>query len=132
MHIPRTLRLLAALLALVLLLQPWASNAQQPNSGAPKQTDTPAQAANANTAPPKPPSPHDLTPADLEAFFDGVIPMQLQRSDIAGASVLVMKDGQLLLKKGYGYANFKDKKPVDPGCARLSVLVVPTFTGLLP
>jgi CubicO group peptidase (beta-lactamase class C family) len=25
-----------------------------------------------------------------------------------------MKDGQLLLQKGYGYSNFKDKKPVDP------------------
>src|SRR5262249_54841088 len=24
------------------------------------------------------------------------------------------KNGQLLLQKGYGYSNFKDKKPVDP------------------
>ena len=40
--------------------------------------------------------------------------MQLERSDIAGASVLVMKDGQVLLQKGYGYADLKTKKPVDP------------------
>lgn len=57
---------------------------------------------------------HALTSPDLEAFFDGIIPMQLERSDIAGASVLVMKDGQVLLEKGYGYSDLKNKKPVDP------------------
>ena len=40
--------------------------------------------------------------------------LQLERSDIAGASVLVMKDGNVLLQKGYGYADVKSKKPVDP------------------
>jgi CubicO group peptidase (beta-lactamase class C family) len=40
--------------------------------------------------------------------------MQIERSDIAGASVLVMKDGNVLLQKGYGYADLKSKKPVDP------------------
>src|SRR5215472_1057018 len=57
---------------------------------------------------------HTLDQADLTAFFDGVLPLQLERSDIAGASVLVMKDGNVLLTKGYGYADFKSKKPVDP------------------
>src|SRR5205814_5422730 len=46
--------------------------------------------------------------------FDGIFPLQLERSDIAGASVLVMKDGALLLKKGYGYSDVKAKRPVDP------------------
>ena len=57
---------------------------------------------------------HALESSDLEAFFDGILPLQLERSDVAGASVLVMKDGQVLLKKGYGYADVKSKKPVDP------------------
>ena len=57
---------------------------------------------------------HALESSDLEAFFDGILPLQLERSDVAGASVLVMKDGQILLKKGYGYADVKTKKPVDP------------------
>lgn len=57
---------------------------------------------------------HPLTPADLETFFDGILPLQLERSDIAGASVLVMKDGNILLQKGYGYADIKTRKPVDP------------------
>jgi CubicO group peptidase (beta-lactamase class C family)/cytochrome b561 len=57
---------------------------------------------------------HQLDQADLTAFFDGILPLQLERSDIAGASVLVMKDGNILLEKGYGYAEVKTKKPVDP------------------
>lgn len=57
---------------------------------------------------------HVLDQADLTAFFDGILPLQLERSDIGGASVLVMKDGNVLLEKGYGYAEVKSKKPVDP------------------
>ena len=64
--------------------------------------------------PQNPSSAHTLTPDDLETFFDGILPLQLERSDIAGASVLVMKDGNVLLQKGYGFADVKTKKPVDP------------------
>jgi CubicO group peptidase (beta-lactamase class C family) len=59
-------------------------------------------------------APHPLEKTDLEAFFDGIIPLQLERSDIAGATVLVMKDGKELLKKGYGFADVSKKKAVDP------------------
>lgn len=57
---------------------------------------------------------HALTAADVEAFLDGVIPLQLERSDIAGASVLVMQGDTVLLQKGYGFADAKKKQPVDP------------------
>src|SRR5215469_13213584 len=57
---------------------------------------------------------HPLEGPDLEAFFDGIFPLQLERSDVAGATVLVMKDGNVLLSRGYGYANVKTKKAVDP------------------
>jgi len=57
--------------------------------------------------------PHALERADLEAFFDGIIPLQLERSDVAGATVLVMKDGKDLLRKGYGFSDISKKKPVD-------------------
>jgi CubicO group peptidase (beta-lactamase class C family) len=63
---------------------------------------------------PTAPAPHVLEHNDLEAFFDGVIPLQLERSDVAGASVLLMKDGQVLLQKGYGYADLSKKLPVNP------------------
>jgi CubicO group peptidase (beta-lactamase class C family) len=57
---------------------------------------------------------HPLDAADLDTFFDGIIPLQLERSDVAGATVLVMKDGKPLLFKGYWYADAKEKKAVDP------------------
>lgn len=67
------------------------------------------------TSPPPPPEltlPHDLTKADLEAFLDALIPANLQNRDIAGAVISVVKDGRILLAKGYGYADFAAKKPV--------------------
>src|SRR5947209_11655942 len=85
---------------------------------APPAPPVPAPPATPTAVPPVPQSPGGappMTAADLEAFFDGILPMQLERSDIAGASVLVMKDGNVLLQKGYGYADIKTKKPVDPG-----------------
>ena len=57
---------------------------------------------------------HPLDQADLTAFFDGILPLQLERSDVGGASVIVMKDGNVLLEKGYGYADVKAKKAVEP------------------
>ena len=56
--------------------------------------------------------PHELTVADLDAFLDGFLPMQLEREDIAGAVVLVVKDGTILFAKGYGYSDVEKKTPV--------------------
>ena len=53
-----------------------------------------------------------LTTEDLEAFFDGFLPIQLQRDDIAGAVVLVVKDGKVLFAKGYGFSDVKTRRPV--------------------
>ena len=55
----------------------------------------------------------ELTAADLEAFLDGVMPMQLERGNIAGATVGVVKNGKVLFAKGYGYADVEAKKPVS-------------------
>ena len=55
---------------------------------------------------------HELTAADVETFLDGIVPLQLDREDIAGATVAVVKDGKPLFTKGYGYADVKNKKPV--------------------
>lgn len=53
-----------------------------------------------------------MTAADVEAFLDGIVPLQLARDDVAGATVSVVKDGKLLFAKGYGYADVENKKPV--------------------
>jgi CubicO group peptidase (beta-lactamase class C family) len=57
---------------------------------------------------------HDLTAEDLGSFLDGLIPLQIQRADIAGAVVAVTKDGKLLFAKGYGYSDVAKKAPVNP------------------
>jgi CubicO group peptidase (beta-lactamase class C family) len=96
---------------------PAAKPSAPPVAAPPTAAPVPSPAA---TPPPTPQTPvnptgaHPLTAADLEAFFDGILPLQLERSDVAGASVLVMKDGNVLLQKGYGYADMKSKRPVDP------------------
>ena len=55
-----------------------------------------------------------LETTDLEAWLDGFMPFSLARGDIAGAVVVVVKDGQVLLQKGYGFADVKELQPVDP------------------
>jgi CubicO group peptidase (beta-lactamase class C family) len=87
--------------------------AQSPQSTvAPKTTPAPVAGKTSEAIPPV--AAHALEKADLEAFFDGIVPLQLERSDVAGATVLVMKDGKELLKKGYGFVDVAKKKPVDP------------------
>jgi CubicO group peptidase (beta-lactamase class C family) len=56
--------------------------------------------------------PHELTATDVHAFLDGFVPMQLERENIAGAVVLVVKDGAILFAKGYGYSDVDKKAPV--------------------
>ncbi|PYT99166.1 MAG: serine hydrolase [Acidobacteria bacterium] len=56
----------------------------------------------------------ELTAADLSAFLDGLIPQQIEKADIAGAVVAVVKDGKVLFEKGYGYSDAEKKTPVSP------------------
>ena len=70
------------------------------------------QPAQPQVTPTTPPGSHQLTPEDLDAFFDGLIPLQLQQDDIAGAVVLIVKDGNVLFARGYGFADADRKKPV--------------------
>jgi CubicO group peptidase (beta-lactamase class C family) len=55
---------------------------------------------------------HKLTAVDVETFLDGIVPLQLDREDIAGATIAIVKDGKRLFAKGYGYADIKHKQPV--------------------
>jgi CubicO group peptidase (beta-lactamase class C family) len=53
-------------------------------------------------------------PRDLEAFFDGVVNVQLESKHIAGAVVAVVVDGKVVFTKGYGYADVEARRKVDP------------------
>jgi CubicO group peptidase (beta-lactamase class C family) len=55
-----------------------------------------------------------LTAADLEPWLDGYFPNALNAGDIAGGVVAVVKDGQVLFEKGYGFADYDKRTPVDP------------------
>lgn len=60
------------------------------------------------------PQPHQLTPADLDAFFGGFVPYAIQRGDITGGVIAVVHDGKLIFAHGYGYADLAKKTPVTP------------------
>jgi CubicO group peptidase (beta-lactamase class C family) len=60
------------------------------------------------------PAARELTRPDLEAWLDGFMPFALRRSDVAGAVVVVVRDGGVLLQKGYGFADRETGTPVYP------------------
>ncbi len=70
--------------------------------------------AQASAVAPEPSPRPELTKTDFETLLDALIPSQLRNRNIAGAVVSVVKDGQVLFQKGYGYADFEAKKPVLP------------------
>jgi len=55
-----------------------------------------------------------LTAADLGAYLDGLVPHALDRAGSVGMVITVVKDGQILLARGYGHADKAAGRPVDP------------------
>jgi CubicO group peptidase (beta-lactamase class C family) len=55
-----------------------------------------------------------LTADDVNAWLDGFMPYAIESGDIAGAVVVVVKDGQVLTQRGFGYADIAKRTPVDP------------------
>jgi CubicO group peptidase (beta-lactamase class C family) len=87
----------------------WTSLEAAPPTG--PAVATPSAAA----APATSPTPtHTLEATDLEAWLDGLMPTALRNAETPGAVVVVVKDGQVLLEKGYGFADYQAKVPVDP------------------
>lgn len=98
----------ASRIAVISLLYCVLTGAQQPKLTPPPTPQTPP----AGEAKVKE-TPHEMTAADVEAFLDGFMPMQLERENIAGAVVCVVKDGKVLFAKGYGYSDVEKKTPVS-------------------
>src|SRR5687767_4464774 len=78
-----------------------------------------AQAPKTDPAPPVSPpretpigAAREMTASDVESFLDGLVPSQLDRDDIAGAVIAIVKDGKVLFAKGYGYADTTNKSRV--------------------
>jgi CubicO group peptidase (beta-lactamase class C family) len=98
-----------ALAAFAALVLPTASAQSAGRPEGPVKTPAPAAAS-----PAPPPAGHPLERADLEAWLDGMVPFTLKSDDIAGGVIVVVKDGKVLLQKGYGYADMAKKTPMDP------------------
>ena len=70
-------------------------------------------------------------PALLESFFDGMMNDHLKSKHIAGAVVAVVKDGNIVLKKGYGYSDYENKRPVSPDSSLFRIgSISKTFTWI--
>src|SRR5690348_14280999 len=91
------------------------ASAQSPTQLQPTKSTAavlPASPAPATSAPAE--GAHDLTKADVDAWLDGYMPYALKAGGIPGAVVVVVKDGQPLTMRGFGYSDLKAQKPVDP------------------
>lgn len=60
------------------------------------------------------PAPAQLNAADVNAWLDGLMPYALSNADIVGAVVTVVRDGQVIANRGYGYADLEHRTPVNP------------------
>jgi CubicO group peptidase (beta-lactamase class C family) len=87
--------------------------AKTPSAKSAAPTAAPAPAAMPAAEPAASGTPQ-LTRADVEAWLDGFMPMSLKTGDIAGAVVVVVKDGAVVVEKGYGYSDVEKRTPVDP------------------
>jgi CubicO group peptidase (beta-lactamase class C family) len=99
---------------------PVAARAPAPTPAPPPP---PVQAATAPAPAPPPPAPapgarltpgQALPPAELEAFVDGLVKDAMAREHIAGVTVSVVQNGQVVMKRGYGFAGLNPRRPVDP------------------
>jgi CubicO group peptidase (beta-lactamase class C family) len=55
-----------------------------------------------------------LDRTDVEGWLDGYFDLALREYEIAGAAVVVVDSGQVLVQKGYGYARLNPLTPMDP------------------
>ena len=102
---------------------PPASATAGPDASGPLATPlatTPAAPAKAEAPAPAPrpqgrlAAGQPMPPGELEAFVDGVVSDAMRRDHIGGLAVAVVQNGQVVFKKGYGFARLAPQQPVDP------------------
>jgi CubicO group peptidase (beta-lactamase class C family) len=52
--------------------------------------------------------------AQLASVVDAILGKAVSDEDVPGAVVLVVKDGRVVFQRGYGFADLKTRRPVDP------------------
>ncbi|MET0265406.1 MAG: serine hydrolase domain-containing protein [Duganella sp.] len=73
-----------------------------------------AAAAPAVAIAPAPAQQRTLDQHDVDGWLDGFLPYAINTGGIPGAVVVVVKDGQILTARGFGYADVAQRTPVDP------------------
>lgn len=62
----------------------------------------------------KRPGPAPITRVEVESFADEFFAKHMQELEIPGLAFILVKDGEILLAKGYGYASVEDEIAIDP------------------
>lgn len=124
-----TLSRLLSLATMLAFVIPATLMAQLPDQAVEPQVPQAEEAiveAVPEAAPPAEPLP------GLEAFVDGVVEGAMAaHKALPGVTVSVVKDGQIVLLKGYGFADVASKTPVDPATSMFRIgSISKTFTGL--
>jgi len=66
----------------------------------------------------------------VEAWADKVLGEAFEQKKFSGAIVTVVQDGKIVMNKGYGYADYRDKTPVLPDATGFRIgSVTKTFTA---
>lgn len=72
-----------------------------------------------------------LPPAELEAFVDGMVRDAMDREHVAGVTLSVVQNGQVLLKKGYGVSTLSPLRRVNPDTTLFRIgSISKTFTWI--
>ncbi len=58
------------------------------------------------------PGTHEITPDDVSAFLDGMMPQELATNDVAGVVISVVNNGKVIFAKGYGFSDVGKRTPV--------------------
>lgn len=73
-----------------------------------------------------------VDPIQMESFVDGWVADAMAREHVPGVAVSVVQNGQLVLKKGYGFADLSPRRAVDPDRTLFRVgSISKTFTWIL-
>jgi len=93
------------------LVIPMTYGSLVPSASAAGASSTKQVVESVTTAKAKFPGPTD--PKEVEAFTDKFFADNLQKYNAPGAEIVVVKDGKVILQKGYGYANLEKKTPIE-------------------
>ncbi|MCB2114514.1 MAG: beta-lactamase family protein [Parvularculaceae bacterium] len=93
----------------------YSASAQEiaPAQDVPESMASPVSQVSADLAGGETPGSPALTREDVDAWLDGFMPYAIAQGDIVGAQVTVVKDGEILTSRGFGYADLENGVPVD-------------------